>query len=103
MLRRCGSDEECSPGECPGSHIVYINDMSAIQECYIKIFADDTKVYTAMQSDKHTSCFKMALISWCSGKRTDRSDSVMINVKLYMLGRIIQSTNILWMAWNLNV
>ena len=43
-------------------------------------------------------CWKTAQICWCSGQQTGRPNSVMTNVKFYMLGKVIQSINILWIA-----
>ena len=47
----------------PTSFIYFINDMPEILKHLIKIFADDTKVYTAVQSDEHRTlegCCKTA-------------------------------------------
>ena len=37
----------------PTLFINFINDMPENLTCFVKIFADDTKVCTAVQSDKH--------------------------------------------------
>ena len=37
----------------PSLFVYFMNGIPEILKCFIKIFADDTKEYTAMQSDKH--------------------------------------------------
>ena len=37
----------------PTLFIYFINDMPDILKCFVKFFADDTKVYTAVQSEEH--------------------------------------------------
>ena len=37
----------------PMLFIYFINDMTEFLKCFVKIFADDTKVYTAAQSEEH--------------------------------------------------
>ena len=52
MLGRGSCNQWCSPGECPGSYLIhFINDMPEILKCFIKIPGDDSKVYTAVQSE----------------------------------------------------
>ena len=81
--------------------IYFINDTPEILKCF-KTFAD-TKVYTAIQSDENRRLLQNNTDSWCSGLRTGRSNLIMIHVKFYTMGKIIQSSNILWMAGSFSV
>ena len=69
VLGRSRCDEWCAPGECPRSHIIYmcINGRSEIQKCFVKIFADDTTVYTAAQSEEQCRLMQNStdqLVQW---------------------------------------
>ena len=50
----------------PTLFIYFINDMPEILKCFIKIVADDTKVYIAMQSGEHRRFQKSIdqLVQW---------------------------------------
>ena len=57
----------CAPGLSPGasSFINYVNDMPDSLESFCKIFADDTKVYTAVGDKKdHVTKRLLKLSEW---------------------------------------
>ena len=51
----------------PTLFIYFINDMPDILKCFVKFFADDTKVYTAVQSEEHCRLMQTStdqLVQW---------------------------------------
>ncbi|PIC54518.1 hypothetical protein B9Z55_003739 [Caenorhabditis nigoni] len=66
---------------------VYVNSMSAILPAEVKIkqFADDTKIYTALKKDSHTSPLQDALnslSSWCDDAKLDLNQSKTVTLTL---------------------
>ena len=49
----CHVPKSCTVTVDVKQHFKCFNGMAEILKCFIKIFADDTQVYTAMQSDEH--------------------------------------------------
>ena len=72
MLRRGSCDSGIPQGSVlgPTLFIYFINDMPDILKCFVKIFADDTKVYTAVQSEEHCRLMQNSidqLVQWTKG------------------------------------
>ena len=93
-------------GLSPTLFIYFINDMPEILKCLVKIFADDTKVYTAAQSEEHCRLMQNRtdqLVQWTkdwqikfkSGKcKILHVGKYNPGLKYFMYGRELQCTEV---------
>ena len=83
----------------PTLFIYFIYDMPEIVNCFIKISADDTKVYTAVQSEEHCRLMQNSidqLVQWQLKFNNDKC-------KISHDGKTIQSLHILRMTGSFSV
>ena len=83
----------------PTLFIYFIYDMPEIVNCFIKISADDTKVYTAVQPEEHCRLMQNSidqLVQWQLKFNNDKC-------KISHDGKTIQSLDILRMTGSFSV
>ena len=80
----------------PTLFIYYINDMPDILDCLVKIFADDTKIYSQVCDIEDRTKLQENLNKLTSWTRDWQIQFNNKKCKVLHVGKIIQSTNILW-------